>query len=322
MKNIRKIIAIGMVIGITALSLNDLNLAVSGLLLGILIGMVSLGLSLVFKLFGYANIAHGDFITVGAYAGYFVLGFSWFQVEQLWRFSFGFGVLPAILVAAIIGAGIGVAGEKFIYKRLRSKGASATTMGITSLGYAILLRGVVQSIWGSELRYYPNIASPYLIGPFDIIIPPNHIFIMLTAGFMLGSTYWVINKTFIGLNLKATADNADLSLLSGVNVQTTRYLAWSIAGALAGASGVLFVLFNATSQLKPVMGFSFLVPIFAAVILGGLGSLTGALLGGLAVGLIMQTSTAFIDPTYKVAIAFCALIVVLLFKPAGILGKR
>jgi branched-chain amino acid transport system permease protein len=155
--------------------------------------------------------------------------------------------------------------------------------------------------------------------PAGIKLRTDEIFIMLVAWGAVAAVYLFLGRTKTGKALRALADNPNLARISGINVERMLIWAWGIAGLLVAVAGILYGI---ETQLRPEMGWIFLLPLFAAVILGGKGSITGALAGGLVLGLAQQVSTLFLVPTYKPAVAFIIMILVLIFRPTGIFGRR
>ncbi len=333
-----------------ALALSQIGLAVNGLFLGSVLALGAVGITLVFGVLRFANIAQGDMMTLGAYVAFFLLVSVLPEHTGLGPFTFGFPLLIAIPVSMAAVAGLAMGMEVLVYRRLRVRRAHLVTMEITSLGIAIAIRGVVQMVWGTPVRYYPNETRSHLSLPSDVSslptdigglpvnfdalpvdvsalageinIAPNHLFVAGAALLLVIALHLLLTRTKGGKAMRATSDNPDLARASGINTDRVLLWTWGIAGALAGAAGVLLVVFNATSQLKPSSGFQLLVPLFAAVVVGGIGNPYGAFLGALLIGVSMEVSTAWALTTYKPAIAFAVMVVVLLFRPRGILGSK
>lgn len=298
------------------------RLFVNGIFLGLILGVGSMGLTLSYGITKFANIAHGDFMTFGAYISYFVLEQFFPSTNGFGPFSFGGSLLLALPISTVIVAIFALISDIGIFSRLRKRNSPGITMAIASLGIAIALRGLIQMIWSSEVRNFPNSPRSHIKLPFEITIAPNHLFIGVTALLLMLSVYILLNKTKLGKAMRATADNADLARVSGIPSELILRLTWILAGGLAGIAGVLLVIFNATLQIKPIMGFNFVVPLFASTILGGVGKPFGALLGSLIVALSMELSTAVLLPTYKSAVAFAIMLLILLVKPRGLTGEK
>ena len=305
-----------------ALALSRPDLAVNGLFLGSVLALGAVGITLVFGVLRFANIAQGDMMTLGAYVAFFLLVSVLPEHTGLGPFTFGYPLLIAIPASMAAVAILAVVMELVVYRRLRARRANLVTMEIASLGIAIAIRGVVQMIWDTQVRYLPNETRPHLDFPGDISIAPNHLFVSGAALLLAIALHLVLTRTKQGKAMRATSDNPDLARASGINTDRVLLWTWAIAGALAGAAGVLLVVFNATAQVKPSTGFQLLVPLFAAVVVGGIGNPYGAFIGALLIGVSMEVSTAWALTTYKPAVAFTVMVLVLLFRPRGILGSK
>ncbi|MCY4583370.1 MAG: branched-chain amino acid ABC transporter permease [Chloroflexi bacterium] len=304
------------------LALSQIGLAVNGIFLGSILALGAVGITLVFGVMRFANIAHGDMMTMGAYVTFFLLVSVLPEHTGLGPFTFGFPLLIALPVSMAAVAALAVGMDILVFRKLRLRRANIVTIEIASLGVAIAIRGFVQMVWGTPVRYFPNEGRTHFSLPADISIAPNHLFVSGAALVLAIALHLLLTRTKQGKAMRATSDNPDLARASGINTDRVLLWTWAIAGALAGAAGVLLVIFNATAQLKPTMGFQLLVPLFAAVVVGGIGNPYGAFLGAMLIGISMEVSTAWALPTYKPAIAFTVMVVVLLFRPRGILGSK
>ena len=304
------------------LALSQIGLAVNGIFLGSILALGAVGITLVFGVMRFANIAHGDMMTMGAYVTFFLLVSVLPEHTGLGPFTFGFTLLIALPVSMAAVAALAVGMDILVFRKLRLRRANIVTIEIASLGVAIAIRGFVQMVWGTPVRYFPNEGRTHFSLPADISIAPNHLFVSGAALVLAIALHLLLTRTKQGKAMRATSDNPDLARASGINTDRVLLWTWAIAGALAGAAGVLLVIFNATAQLKPTMGFQLLVPLFAAVVVGGIGNPYGAFLGAMLIGISMEVSTAWALPTYKPAIAFTVMVVVLLFRPRGILGSK
>ncbi len=304
------------------LALSEIGLAANGIFLGSVLALGAVGITLVFGVMRFANIAHGDMMTMGAYVAFFLLVSVLPEHTGLGPFTFGFPLLIAIPVSMAAVAALAVGMDVFVFRRLRLRRANIVTIEIASLGLAIAIRGIVQIIWDTPVRYFPNEGRQHFSLPADISIAPNHLFVSGAALVLAIALHLLLTRTKQGKAMRATSDNPDLARASGIDTDRVLLWTWGIAGALAGAAGVLLVIFNATSQLKPTIGFQMLVPLFAAVVVGGIGNPYGAFLGAMLIGISMEVSTAWALPTYKPAIAFTVMVIVLLFRPRGLLGSK
>ena len=319
------VLAILLVVLILAfLSVIKLELVVNGLFLGAIIALGAIGLSLIYGIHKFAHIAHGDFMTLGAYAALFLLGgvFPSIGLEStgLGPFTFGYPVFLALPLAVLFLAAIAIGLDVGVYRRLRRRGVSNVVLAMTSLGVAIALRGIVQVIWGGGTWQYPRLSKPFYQLPMGVRIPPDGLFIVAVVLLLVLALYLFLTRTKMGKAMRATSDNLELARVSGINTEHVLWWTWSIGAALAATAGVLLAIFQA--QLFPIMGWRILIPLFAAVILGGIGNPYGALVGGLIIGIAAEVSTQWLNPSYKIVIAFSIMIVTLLVRPTGIFGVR
>ena len=299
-----------------------MGLVVNGVFLGGIIALGAIGLSLVFGILNFANVAHGDFMITGAYVVFFLidslLPLLGIEGQGLGPFTFGYPLLIALPFGAMAGALLAMATDSLIYRRMRRRGVNAAALAMTSLGLAIAIRGLVQIIWGTQVLSYPRESRQVFHLPLDVRIPPDNIFIAAVAVVLVAAVYLLLTRTKMGKAMRATADNPDLALVTGINTQRVIWTTWAIGGGLAAIAGVLLAVSQA--QLLPIMGWKFLIPLFAAVILGGIGNPYGALAGAFIIGVTMEVSTQWINPSYKPAVAFAIMIVMLLARPRGLFG--
>ncbi len=298
-----------------------IELIVYGIVLGSIIALGSVGLTLIWGITDLFNCAHGDQITVGAYIALLFGGLFnriGFLQGNVGPFSFSWGLLLSFIPSIIISIAVAVAVDRLVYKRMRRAGAHFITAFIASIGVAWALRGFIYIIWGADFHFYSEGLRPVLFLPAGVKLRVDEIFIMIVAWGAVAAVYLFLGRTKTGKALRALADNPNLARVAGINVERMLIWAWGIAGALVAIAGVLYGI---ETQLRPEMGWIFLLPLFAAVILGGKGSITGALAGGLVMGIAQQVSTLFLVSTYKPAVAFIIMILVLIFRPKGIFGR-
>ena len=197
---------------------------------------------------------------------------------------------------------------------------NAVLISMASLGVAIGLRGLVQMVWSGDVQRLPRESREVWHLPMDVRVPPDSLFIAAVAIALVAATYVVLSRTKMGKAMRATADNPDLALVSGISTQRVIRWTWVMGAALAATAGVLLAVFQA--NIIPIMGWKFLIPLFAAVILGGIGSPYGALAGAFIIGVTMEVSTQWINPSYKPAAAFALMLLTLLMCPRGLFGSR
>lgn len=298
------------------------ELIVYGIVLGSIIALGSVGLTLMWGITDLFNCAHGDQITVGAYLALpfaFLFSQIGFLQAKVGPFSFTWGLVLAFIPAILLSIVLAVLIDRWVYKPLRRSGAHFITSFIASIGVAWILRGLIYIIWGADFRFYTKGLRPMIFLPMDIKLRVDEIFIVVVAWAAVAAVYVFLSKAKMGKALRALADNPSLARIAGINTERMIVWAWGIAGTLIAIAGILYGI---EAQLRPEMGWIFLLPLFAAIILGGKGSIAGALAGGLVLGIAQQVSTAWLLPTYKPAVAFIIMILVLLFRPKGIFGRR
>lgn len=295
------------------------SLAVWGTILGAVIALGAIGLSLVYGILRFANFAHGDLMTVGAYISLLFVGTILPRGARLAPFSFGWEFLAALPLAMIVTVLVALAIEKIIYGPLRRRGSSPAILAMAALGAAFFIRSVVYIIWGGDFHTYYTGIRQVLTLPGGIRVRYDQLIILALALLFVFLIYLFLERTKLGKAMRATADNPELARVTGIDVGRVIFWTWAIGSAMAAVGGVLLGL---DSQVRPEMGWFFLLPLFAAVILGGIGNPYGALAGGLIIGMIQQVSTAFLNPAYKPAVAFIVMIILLLVRPQGLFGGR
>lgn len=283
----------------------------SGIHLGLIIALAGLGLSLVFGTMGLINFSHGEMVSFGALMAvvFHVIGVFGFQLP----------LLVATPVAVALGALFGYLQDRFFWGWLRRRGTGLIAMMIISIGVALLLRNGFQYYFGSRRQVYRDFASqsPIEIGP--LLVPPRNLIIDAVAIAVLLAVTLALLLTRLGKATRAVADNPALAAASGINVDRIIRLVWAIGGGLAALAGILLAMQEGASFIA---GFQILLLVFAAVIVGGLGTAFGAVVGALIVGLFIQVSTLWIPEEFKYVAALALLIVVLLVRPQGILGRQ
>ena len=308
----------------SAVSLRQvLQLTVEGLKLGLFLGMGAIGLSLIFGTTGLVNFAHSEMIVWGMLIAYLFnfYGFAGFLgFMESWPAPFGAGINLAFaaLFAIAGGAGLGYAMDRYIFLPLRARGTSLISQMVVTIGLSLLLRYVFLFLFGGSPRFFADYTSQSAIqiGLIDIT-PKDLVTAILSIAILLGVGLLLI-RTKLGKAMRAVADNRDLAESSGIDVQKVIRSVWVLGGSLAGLGGVFIGL---SEQVSWNIGFRMLLLIFAAVVLGGLGTAFGALVGAIVVGIGIQVSTIFVPTELKNVGALVLLILVLVFRPQGILGR-
>ena len=301
-----------------------IELIVYGIVLGSIISLGAIGLTLIYGIVRFANFSHGDLMSAGAYVALFmVTGFlSWIGIPDttFGPLSFGWRMVIAFPVSMLAVAGVAILFDQILYRKLRQKGSGVVIFAMSSLGAAFILRMIILILWGADSLFYkPGLMRPALQLPMGVKIRPDQILILFVVFILIGLLHLFLQNTKMGKAMRATADNMELALVSGINTEKIIIWTWGIGGAMAAAGGILYGI---DVQLHPYMGWNFLIPLFAATILGTIGNMYGALVGGLVIGVAQQVSTAFLMPTYKPAVAFIIMILILLFRPKGIFGEN
>jgi branched-chain amino acid transport system permease protein/neutral amino acid transport system permease protein len=303
---------------------NVFELIVYGIVLGSIISLGAIGLSLVYGILQFANFAHGDLMTAGAYVALFMvtgpLALLGIPDQALGPFSFGWRIIISFPVSMLAVAGIAIALDRILFRKLRNKGSNRVIMAMSALGASFIIRMSIMILWGADFKFYkPGILRQFLQLPLEIRIRPDQVLILAVVVVLVVALHLFLKKTKLGKAMRATSDNMDLARISGIDIERIIIWTWAIGGALAAAAGILYGI---DIQINPGMGWRFLLPLFAATILGSIGNIYGALVGGLVVGVAQQVSTAFLLPTYKPAVAFLILIIILLIRPKGIFGGQ
>jgi branched-chain amino acid transport system permease protein len=288
---------------------------------GVLIGLGAIGVTLTYSILGFANFAHGEFISFGAYATLLIAsGISALIVgsdQGIGGLSISPAVIAASLLAMALTAGLALALDRILFSRLRGKGA-AISIVMASFGASLAIRAALEFAFTSRPAYFSRelqIAKP--IG-FGLKATPDQIALLAIAAALLIGVHLLITRTQIGRAMRAVSENAQLARAAGVDVDATIRFAWAMGGALASASGVMLGLLV---QIRPFMGFDLLLPLFAAAILGGIGSVAGAFVGALIVGFGEAITVALAGAEWRAAVAFLVLIAVLIVRPTGLAGR-
>jgi len=290
-----------------------LQSSVDGIALGSIIALAAVGLTLTYGILRLQNYAHGDVLTLGAY-----IAFSANTILKLniWL-SFAIGCLGAVIFLLIC--------EKILWAGLRKKRASETTMLIVSVGLALVMRNGIILIWGASPQKYdlPTFPALEILG---LTITRNRIVVVVMAIAVIVGLYYLLQSTKIGKAMRAVADNPELARVTGINVDRVILWTWIIAGTLTALGGGMYGLIT---NVRPTMGWYLILPMFASVILGGVGNPYGAIAGAMIIGVSQEVSTVCpaslgdlskycIGTEYKIGVGLLIMVLVLLFKPQGL----
>lgn len=287
--------------------MNFLSYLISGLGLGSVYAIIALGYTMVYGIAKMLNFAHGDVIMVGAYIAFFAIS------------KFSFPLFVSALLAILVCTCLGVIIERLAYKPLRK--ASSLSVLITAIGVSYFLQNGAQLLWSSAPKIFPS----FVEGSFElfdgqlIISYINIVTILVCIVIMIGLTLF-INKTKIGRAMRACSEDKDAAKLMGINVDKTISITFAIGSGLAAIASIL--LCSTYPSVSPTLGSMPGIKAFTAAVFGGIGSIPGALLGGVLLGIIETFAKVYISTQLSDAIVFGVLIIVLLIRPTGILGKK
>lgn len=280
---------------------------INGLNFGLLLALAAMGASLIYGTTGLSNFAHGEMVTWGALAALVLTSF--------WSVPFWLGIILAVVMGGVLGLAL----DAGLWRPLRRRGLGVVQLMIVSIGLSLALRYTYQFFIGGKTYQLPGASpAPIQFGPIslsyiDLISMGVSIVVILGVAFFL-------LRTRIGKATRAISDNPQLAAASGINVDRVVRIVWVLAGVLAALSGILWAYFR--PGVKWDMGTQMLLLIFAAITLGGLGTAFGALLGALIVGIVVEVSTLWIPSDLKYAGALVVLILILLVRPQGLLGRK
>jgi len=263
--------------------------------------LIAVGLTLVFGVLRVVNFAHGEFFMLGAYVTYYGMTLA------------GLDYISALLVATLLVAGLGILANRFFFQPLKKE--HEFTILLSSLGLALLLSHLAETIFGADPKY---VDTPYSDATFslgEITVTQQRIGVILVASAMIAATYWFIKHTRMGKMMQATAQNPEGAALTGINTRFVHAYTFALACALAALSGALV---GPTAMLYPTVGDWAVLKGFIVVVMGGLGSVTGALMGGLILGIAESLGGGYISLGFKEAIGYAIIIVVLLLRPNGL----
>ncbi|HET9955372.1 MAG TPA: branched-chain amino acid ABC transporter permease [Polyangiaceae bacterium] len=290
---------------------------INGLSLGSIYALIALGYTMVYGILRLINFAHGEVFMVGAYAGYYAA--SMLGVEAYEASGQPFPALFALLVlllAMLAAALLGVSIEFFAYRPVRS--APRLTPLITAIGVSLFLQNAAMLVFGPNPRRYPAIVREVRYELFGVIVTNVKLLIFGVALALMLALGFLVKRTWMGRAMRAVSLNLDAAKLMGIDTHRTIRHCFAIGSALAAAGGILFGLDQI--MITPLMGVLTGLKAFVAAVLGGIGNIPGAVIGGLLIGLAEQLTAGYLSPDYRDAITFVILILILLLKPEGLLG--
>jgi neutral amino acid transport system permease protein len=281
---------------------NAIELLIAGLASGLVVGLAALAVTLVFGIARFANAATGDAMALGAY-----IAFA------------GAAATGSLVVGGAIGvfagALVGVVSYLLVFRRLA--GRSAVTALLASIGVGFLIRAAIGIIFGHQQKNFQTpLLRPWKL--FDLRVYPTDVDLVIVAAVALFVVFFILHGTPVGRRMRAVADDPSLARVSGIAPAQVMIMLWALAGAVSAIAGIMLGI---KTVITPEMGWEMLLPAFAAAILGGIGHPIGAVVAGLLLGTVQEMSTPFVGFTYKIAISFVVLLLVLLLRPAGLFGR-
>lgn len=279
---------------------------INGLSLGSIYALIALGYTMVYGIIKLINFAHGDIYMLGAYIGFMAIT------------VLGVGFFPALLIAMIGCAIIGVIIERIAYKPLRN--ATRIAALITAIGVSYFIEAMTQRVMGTNVRAFPNVLSSEVIQFAGLRISYQQIYIFITTIVLMLILQTIVKKTKVGRAMRAVSVDSDAARLMGINVDATISYTFAIGSALAGAAGVLVGIYY--NSINPLMGMVPGVKAFIAAVFGGIGIVPGAMFGGFFIGIAEALVSGYGGSLYKDAVVYIILIIILIIKPAGLLGKN
>lgn len=279
----------------------DLQLVFNGLTIGSILALAAIGLTLTYGVLRLSNFAHGDFMTLGAY-------FTWLANVN------GVNIWLAMMLGALGTIAMMLLSEFLIWKPMRDRRASDTSLIIISIGLALFLRSGILLIWGSSNQSY-DLPLVKALEFGDLRIAYYRVIVIILAIAAILALHFLLQNSKMGKAMRAVADNIDLARVSGINVEQVVLWTWIITGVLTAVAGGMYGLIT---TVRPNMGWFLILPMFASVILGGIGNPYGAIAGALTIGIAQELSVPFLGSQYKLGVALFIMVVILLIRPQGL----
>ena len=283
----------------------DPQLIINGIALGSIIALGAVGLTLTYGILRLSNFAHGDYMTLGAFVAW-TLNMSKIPVlSNIW---------VSMIVGIIATVGVALLAEAVLWKRMRRVRATATTLVIISIGLALFLRNGILLIYGGDAKGY-NLPVSEAIDLFGLKIKFYNLVVLGLAIVAIAGLHFLLQNTKIGKAMRAVADDIDLARVTGINVERVVLWTWIISASVTGLGGQMYGL---VTNVRPDMGWFLIMPMFAAVTLGGIGNPYGAIAGAFIIGIAQEVSVPIVGSQYKLAIALILMVLTLLFRPQGL----
>ncbi|HVL58823.1 MAG TPA: branched-chain amino acid ABC transporter permease [Burkholderiaceae bacterium] len=291
-----------------------------GLLTGAIVALGAIGVTFSLAILRFANFSHGDLLALGAYSALFLLALIGAGGEPLGPFSFGWPMVAALAGAMALAVAVSLLLDRFVYARLRRRSADPLTLVFASFGLALLLRSVLHLIFGPDPYTYSTEIQLAIRLPGGVRVMPDQMLVFALTALVLAALGWFLQRTRYGIAMRSVAENPVLAGVAGIDTTAIVRLTWAVATALAALAGVFYGI---TVQLRPEMGINLLLPLFTAAILGGVGSVGGAVVGALLIALVESLVITLWLPTgYRPLVPFVLLLAVLYLRPQGLFGVR
>jgi len=288
---------------------------INGLAFGSILALIALGYTMVYGILRFINFAHGDVFMLGAFSGFYLAP----KIAKVLPAPSIWCGLTVLGISMTICAIIGIVIERLAYHPLRR--SPKLTMLITAIGVSLFLEYSGQLIFGATPKSFPQLIPVYHLANLGgLSINSNQIIVLGVTLFLLVTLRFIVLKTKIGMAMRALSFNPEAAALMGINTDVVISFTFALGSALAAAAGILWAI--SYPAIDPLMGILPGIKAFVAAVLGGIGNLPGAVLGGLIIGITETFVSGYISSTYRDAIAFGILILILLFKPSGLLGKK
>ena len=288
---------------------------INGLALGSILALIALGYTMVYGILRFINFAHGDLFMLGAFAGFYLAP----KIAGVLPLPSLAGALAVTGLSMAICAGLGILIERFAYRPLRR--SPKLTMLITAIGVSLFLEYTGQFLFGAAPKKFPEILPVYPLAKLGgLSLNSNQVVVFAVTLILLLALRFIVLRTKIGLAMRALSFNPEAAALMGINTDVVISFTFGLGSALAAAAGILFAV-NYPS-IDPLMGILPGLKAFVAAVLGGIGNLPGAALGGIIIGVTETLVAGYVSSTYRDAIAFGILILILLIKPSGLLGNK
>ena len=281
-----------------------LQLIVNGIVLGSIIALAAIGLTMVYGVLNFANFSHADFMAFGAYIA-FVL-----------NVALGLNIILSFFIAIAIAGALGVLLDFLVWKPMRRKNADLVSLVIVSIGLSLIVRNAIIFIWGGSTRNF-DLPVRRGIEMLGVTITHNQLIGLGTAILFMVLVHFFLKNTKLGKAMRAISDDINLARMSGIDSDKVIMWMWFIGIGLAAVAGILYGL---ETTIRPNMGWFLILPMFAAVILGGIGNPYGAMVGGMVIGLSQELSMLILPSEYKMGVSLGIMILVLLIKPEGLFG--